>query len=165
MIARIICDSNIHDVLAADLKLKRLVDQAQADALIDVMTTHIQFDELAAVPAERDIGQTGSLTANRILTEVFVLDHSRLGEARLGSETSNAAFMELQGNSFKNTNDAIIGATALAHTDILVTNDVRFTNRFRKLAGSVQVMSSKEFGEYLVERQASASSQRNALTP
>ncbi len=146
---RVICDSNIHDAVAADGHLKSLIDQCRDCGLIILKTTHVQDTELSKIPDENDIGQKGAINAERIGTAVFVLGYSRLGEDRLGG--INAAFAALQKGNPKHTEDAMIGATAFSDADILVTNDSNFRKKFEKLKANTTVMSSAEFGSWLTD--------------
>jgi hypothetical protein len=149
MVIRVICDSNIHDAIAADAKLKQLVDQCQATGRITFKITHVQLGELAEIPSDRDIGQANAINAERIGPSIFVLGHSRLDEDRLGTAETNSAFAAIQKGSPRHTEDAMIGATALTDADILVTNDGNFSKKFEALGTNVKVMSSVEFAIYL----------------
>jgi predicted nucleic acid-binding protein len=149
MVKRVICDTNIHDAVAADADLKDLVERCQAAGQIVLTTTHVQLGELSRIPEPNDIGQANAIKAKRTGAAVFVLDYSRLDEDRLGSAETNAAFAALQKGNLHHTGDAMIGATALSDADILVTNDGKLRKRFEALKTHVQVMSSAEFKNYL----------------
>jgi hypothetical protein len=149
MVIRVICDSMIHDAIAADAKLKQLVDQRQAAGHVTFKTLHVQLEELAKIPSDRDIGQANAINAERIGSSVFVLDYSRLDEDRLGTDETNSAFDAIKKGNPRHTEDAMIGATALTDADILVTNDGDFRKKFEALGTNVRVMSSEEFAIYL----------------
>ena len=146
---RIICDSNVHDAVATDAVLKRLIDCCQTMGHIVLVTTPIQITELSRIPETENIGQASAISAKRIGSAVVVLDHSGYDEDRLGSDATNAAFSALQKGNAKHTVDAMIGATALSDADILVTDDRPFGKNFKALGTQVQVMSSIEFASYL----------------
>jgi predicted nucleic acid-binding protein len=149
MPTRVMCDTQVHDAVAADPQLKQVIEQRQAAGQISVSTTHIQIDQLAKIPATRDIGQAGAIAAERVGTGVFVLGHSRLSEDRLGDATLNATYTQLQKGNARHTEDAMIGATAVLEADILVTEDKTFRSRFKALGTNAQVMSVQEFATYL----------------
>jgi predicted nucleic acid-binding protein len=149
MAERVICDSNIHDAVARETALKNLIERAQVAGHIVLLTTHVQLTELSEIPVANDIGQAEAINAERTGAAVFVLDYSRLDEDRLGTPEADAAFAAIQRGNCQHTEDAMIGVTALADADILVTNDIDFKKRFDALQSRVQVMSSSEFEDHL----------------
>jgi predicted nucleic acid-binding protein len=146
---QILADTNIYDAVAADPKLKQLIEQCMAAGLIGFKITHIQFGQLEKIPANRDIGQSAAINAERTGVSVFLTDYSRAGEDRLASAETSAAFAAIQKGNPKHTEDAMIGATAIAEANILVTNDTTFRKRFEAIGSLVKVMSSAEFKAYL----------------
>ena len=149
---RIICDSNVHDAVATDAVLKRLIDCCQTMGHIVLVTTPIQITELSRIPETENIGQASAISAKRIGSAVVVLDHSGFDEDRLGSDATNAAFSALQKGNAKHTVDAMIGATALSDADILVTDDRPFG---KKIQGTGYASAS-----HVVDRICLVSSER-----
>jgi predicted nucleic acid-binding protein len=145
----IICDSNVHDAVAIDDGLKRLIDQCQKKGRIVLKTTPVQIAELSRIPDAKDTGQANAISAERIGSAVAVFDHSGFDEDRLGTDGANAAFEALKKGGANHVEDAMIGATALLDADILVTDDNTFRKRFEALGAPVQVMSSIQFRSYL----------------
>jgi hypothetical protein len=146
----IMLDSNVHDLVAKDATLKALIEQCQRDGRIRVLSTHIQADQLAAIPAERDIGQAVAVRSDHIPTSAAAWDVSRWDEAHWGSDAANNAFNKLAIGNPKHAADALIGVTALSEADILVTNEKKgFRNRFARLGSNVRVMSTMEFHAFL----------------
>jgi len=146
---RVILDSQIHDIVAADASLKQLIERCQSAGHITVLSTHVQGEELGKIPPHKDIGQATTVGAEQIGTSVFVLDYSYLDLDQLGTPAADAAFAQLQIGNLKHTEDAMIGTTALTDADILVTNDQKFRKGFEKLGSTVKVMSAAEFSTYL----------------
>ena len=137
MTVRITFDSNAFDFVAADPDLKSTIKECQDLGLISIWGTHIQGGELAAIPDSRNIGQAQTVAdINRTGTALFFCNFSHLGVDRLSSAESLAAFSAIQANNPKHTNDALIGATALVDTDMLVTDDGRLQSKFNQLDGS-----------------------------
>jgi hypothetical protein len=137
--------SNALPRLVTDTPRKKLIEQCQADGLIDLKTTHLQLSELSRIPEERDIGQADAIDVGKIGPGVFVLGYSRLSEDRLSDAKTNADFTALQKGNVKNTEDATIGVTAILVTDILVTNDVTLRKRIEALKTRFRVMTAAEF--------------------
>jgi hypothetical protein len=160
MTVRITFDSNAFDFVAADPDLKSTIKECQDLGLISIWGTHIQGGELAAIPDSRDIGQAQAVAdINRTGTALFFCNFSHLGVDRLSSAESLAAFSAIQANNPKHTNDALIGATALVDTDMLVTDDGCLQSKFNQLAGVAKAISLAEFVTYLTDLLADAKSQ------
>jgi predicted nucleic acid-binding protein len=149
MPVRVMIDTHIYDVVAADSEMKALIERRQLDGQIKLISTHIEAGELAKIPGDRDIGQATAVNTERVGAAVFVLDYSKLDEDRLGTEEANSAFSQIQKNNLRHTEDAMIGATALIEVDILVTDDDRFKRKFAALKSDIKMMSADEFGIYL----------------
>ncbi len=151
MADRVILDCMVYDAVAQDRRLKQLIEQCQRVCSLFVLSTHVETDQLAAIPADKDIGQANAVSVEPIPTPVCIIDHSRIDRSRIGTDALNAAYTKLRIGNPKHTDDAIIGTTAVSDADILVTDDKGFRNRFKKLRSSVRVMSSAEFATYLEE--------------
>jgi hypothetical protein len=117
--------------------------------LIGFKTTRIQLGELEKIPVNRDIGQNAAINAERTGLGVFFAGYSRVGEDQLGCADTYAAFAAIQKGNLKHTEDALIGATAIAEADIFVTNDATLRKRFEVIGSHVKVMSSAELKAYL----------------
>ncbi|MBI3702717.1 MAG: hypothetical protein HY244_02415 [Rhizobiales bacterium] len=142
-------DTDIHDTIAVDEEFARRIKQCQAAGHITLQSTHIQQEEIADIPTDRDIGQANVVDTQRIGASVLVWGKSLWGEDRWGTKDMNEAFVQLQKGNLKHTEDAMIGVTALTDADILVTNDQRFRTKFQSLTSRVIVMSSEEFAAFL----------------
>ena len=149
MPVRVMVDSNFYDALHADSEFKALVEKRQADGRLTILSTHVQETELAKIPQDRNVGQAQAVVAESVGASVFVLDYGMLDVDRFGTEESSDAYHRIHRGNNKNIEDAMIGATATTDADILVTNDKKFTSRFRELSGTVPVMNSVEFKDYL----------------
>lgn len=151
---KLMLDTNIHDKLhsetAVDESLKRLI----RDKKIELITTHIQQDELAMAP------EVTGPESEKIPTEGFILGVSRLGEATLGdgsttkkvptagavwgvSKWGEATWGDGSGqgisvNDIKtdkgnHAKDALIATTASHHADYLITEDKRLLKKLKQL--------------------------------
>ena len=112
---------------------------------IVLYATHVQLDEIRAtknIQRRIDLEKLFTEILNEQLpTQSFVLDISRLDEARLGNGEIYNQILNLlnQRNKRKanNVQDALIGETALANDLILVTEDSDLRNVIAGLGGSV----------------------------
>lgn len=130
---KLILDTNVFDILIADrISIKDFDLQKN-----EIFITHIQVDELnECSDSEKRARLFNVLTEIRPIkrtTESFIIGTSRIGEAKI-NDGSNL-IDKLRMNNFKNTNDAIIGETAIKNNLTLVTNDKKFKNKVIKLGG------------------------------
>jgi hypothetical protein len=153
MVETVMCDSMVHDAVAADVSLKRLIDKCLATGRIVFRTTRLQRAQLARISPENDVGQATAIDAEQIGLSIFFCGWSQVGVDRLGGPDTKAAFRALRKDNPKDSADALIGITALTHADILVTEDKRFANRFKNLKTNlkkrVKVMTVAEFTVHL----------------
>jgi hypothetical protein len=120
---RVMLDSNAFDALALDDAVRSKVERATIEGRLELIRTHIQDDEIEAIKNDDRRQALLSLTTRIEPTAVFVLDHSRLGLARLGSDEANAIYNEIAGPSLRHVPDAIIAVTAHDEGIPLVTNE------------------------------------------
>jgi predicted nucleic acid-binding protein len=123
-----------------------------------VYVTHVQIDELVAT--KKPTGRREDLLAvlkqidpARIATSVAVWNVSKWDEAEWGSEEDSLNYTSLLSilntvNKAKanNSKDALIGATALAHGMVLVTDDGDLAAAVGARGGTVMA-----FAEFLAE--------------
>jgi predicted nucleic acid-binding protein len=125
-------------------KLLRLVTEGR----IELLTTHIQRDEIMATRDEAKRARLMSLFTNAhlIRTKGVVVGISRFGEARLGSDEDHKLIDDIRGNRWdRDTEDSLIAATASGEADTLVTDDWRFIQRLGNAGGRCDVIKFSEF--------------------
>ena len=89
---RFFLDSNVYDEFLESEELLKLVLNAQARGLIELVGTHVEPDELQDTKQNKPnrgirlVSTHLELSPNQVDTEGFVLDVSRLDMARLFSE-------------------------------------------------------------------------------
>lgn len=123
---RFLVDSNVLDAIIDDGALP-LVRRLHERGALELLVTHVQEDELAAVPAPRR-ALLAAVPRTLIPTHGLILDVSRLDQARLGSE---GVIEALRAARRGGTPDALIGATAEGEGLALVTDDRRLRTRVR----------------------------------
>jgi len=143
---RVIFDSNIYDLIANENLNINLLSAKKED--FEFYITHIQTDEINKCSDEDKRARLflfiTKLSPVVIPTESFILDKSRLGEARLGDAK---ILEEIRKENLKHTEDALIGETAIKNNLILVTEDNRLKNKVNSLNG--KAISLREFKESL----------------
>lgn len=127
-------DSNVFDELVSgNLSLDLFESKS-----IKVYVTHIQIDQINKCT---NIEKRAKLflfmiqaKPEKVATESFIFGHSRLGFAKLGG---GGMIEILKAGNLKNTDDALIGETAIRNNLILITNDIDFRKKVMKLGGTV----------------------------
>lgn len=148
----VVFDSNVYDALADDETLLQSLTVALDSGRLRLFTTHVQRDELAAVP---DLQRRERLLAvlqlaEPVATGGLVMGSSRLAEARLLSEAGATLFDDKMRNGasdVRGTNDALIISTARFEEATLVSQDRRCRARARR--AGVPSIDVEEFVERL----------------
>jgi hypothetical protein len=129
---RAVLDSNAVDPLI-DLPGAYEAVRAGVDAgRVELLFTHVNIDELAAVP---DLDRRARLllvlaaVGRLVPTGAFAADFSRLSFARLSQDADVAE--ALRSGNVDHTRDALIAVTAVYEACALVTNERRLTARAR----------------------------------
>src|SRR6266540_5314667 len=103
-------DTNIFDKIIADDVCLELVRRLTAAGKIELVVTHIQEDELAAIQDDAKRQRMADVPRSFAPTSDFVLGVSRLGMARLGT---GALLEPIRATNWsKYTRDGLIAATA-----------------------------------------------------
>lgn len=118
-------DTMIFDRIVATRGLTRRIRRLVKAGALTILTTHIQEDELAAVPSWWKRARIARVPSVRVPTSEFVWDVSRFDEARLGT---GEPLEQIRGTK-THTKDGLIGATAFAESAVLVTEERRLTRR------------------------------------
>ena len=146
-------DSNVADELLPDPATLARLRLLSATGRITVSHTHVQVDELAAMPSDRadrraklleTLAASGSAQQ---ATAVFVFGVSRLDLALLASDEAAAVYGELAEGGASHVNDAIIATTAAARSEILVTGDRQLRGRAER--AGVECWTFDEFRRFL----------------
>lgn len=141
---RFLVDSNVYDqlVVAPERQIP-VIDCCEAGA-IELLMTHVQVDELMAMPDDSKHGRVLAIPFTQVPTYGMVLGTSRVGLARFGEPELIDAVRSDEGN---HVNDALLASTAKYEQAILVTNDRRLSNRAMEI--EVEVWDSSRFLGYL----------------
>lgn len=138
-----VLDTNAYDPLVASDEIEAVITRACHDGAIELLMTHIQYDELMAIPDVEKRRRTLSLPVVIVLTYGVVIGVSKIGLACVGESGKIEA---IRNGSLRHTNDALIAATAGYERATLVTNERRLRN-FATREG-LNVWSSAQFVTY-----------------
>lgn len=145
---KIVLDSMIFDLIVATDGLSNRIARSVEKGQIKILTTHVQEDQLTAMPGLQKLSKIAEVPREMIPTSVFFLDLSRLGMARLGDRDDRSIDQIRRGN-IEHTPDALIADTAQKYADVLVTEDATLAKRVRAEGFSVKVWSFKKLIEFV----------------
>ena len=128
MVTKVVLDCNVWDCLAADQAARERVRVLCESGCVDVLVPDTLLQELRRSPFN---GVPDWFPTTRTSDSVFVLDHSRLGSARLGNGETYTAH---RGRS-KSVRDSIIVDCADIEADVFVSEDRRARSRYARLRG------------------------------
>ncbi len=138
---RIMLDTMICDRLIATPMLNQL-NELVAFGELDILTTHVQEDELAGIRDPSKWAAASRVPRRGIPTAIFVVGISRLGLARLREPIQGGVeYDDIRTENGRHVRDAVIACTAARDADILVTEDRRLAHRVRRSAESLRVWS------------------------
>ena len=134
----VVLDSNIWDKLDVDElareSIRLLVKNDQLEVLVpDTLLRDLEASQFDGVP--------DWFPTSVVADGVFVLDHSRLGCARLGD---GSVYEDHKGES-RQVSDAVIVATVDAEADLFVSEDRRARNRYTRLRGEGRSLDYQRF--------------------
>ena len=145
-------DSNVFDKLVDDRDALALVRRLVESGEVVLLSTHVQADEIARTPDLERRALLMSIPVQHVPTFGFALDYSRLGAARLGD---SELLESLRRDNLENTEDALIGATAVFEQATLVSEDRTLAKRAR--AQGIDVLDWSQFHERMRELDGDAS--------
>lgn len=142
-------DTNANDAATSDEEYRQLLIWAQDSGYIQLITTHIQRDQIEAISDTQKRAEVENIhvSATQVATHGAVWNLSKWNEARFANEGELDKFLGSKIRNNRNLTDALIGLTALKDGNILITDDKSLGKRCQ--AQGVQVMRSEQFKDYL----------------
>jgi hypothetical protein len=120
--------------------------------VLRILTTHVQRDELAAIP---DVGKRQAVLCvpgQVVPTPGAVVGLSRIGQSRLGEGSAdNLDIPAIQKGNPKHSEDALIAVTAATEGCILVTEDAALAKKVLAKASKTQVWDFQMFAAHVAE--------------
>jgi hypothetical protein len=146
---RFMLDTMVFDLIVADAAFAEAVRGAVHNASITIVTTHIQEDQIAAMPAGEKRDAVERIPRRVVPTTGFALDVSRLDMARLADDETSAAIERIGRRKLRDVQDALIAATTPDEADALVTEDQTLRKRIRREGLELTLFSFEEFRAYV----------------
>jgi len=142
-------DVHVIDYLADHRDDRHLLQSAQHDGRVRLLSTHLLADELKAIPLAK-AERYGELEMVRVRlrfetvnTHGFVLDVSRLNGADMIGWDELPDYEALTTDNSKHAEDALLALTAREHEAVFVTTDRRAMKRAQDIG--VDVATPQEF--------------------
>jgi hypothetical protein len=152
---KIMLDTMQYDKLLDATETYDRLLKLQSERKIELLTTHIQRDELGAIGdvKKRTLLEAILTHARLIPTRGAILDKSRVGLARLGNDEDHSLIEHIRGEAWeRESNDALIAATAVKDADVFVTDDDTLTRRLKSYPGTkCEVMNFEELDKHLAK--------------
>lgn len=133
---------HIYDLISKSEEVKELISTLVKVKKIEILAPDMVVRELENSPFK---GHPDWFPSDKITDSTFILDHSRLDFARLGS---GDIYEKHKGESNK-ISDAIIADTAVSDADIFASNDKRCRNRLGNMPSSCTVYDFNDFIKFL----------------
>lgn len=151
---RIGIDSMIVDQIMETPGLLESIQRAAGSRRLTFIATHILHDQLAATqdPERREklLATLEALPKENIPTRGFVLDISRLDEARLGDGIeSGVSLGQVKTGGRGGRQDALVATTAAGDADLLVTEDETLAKKVRTVGANCEVWNFAKFVEFV----------------
>jgi hypothetical protein len=141
MTTKVVLDANVWDKLAEDQSARERVRSLCEASALEIIVPDRLLQELDASPFS---GVPDWFAVSVIPDSVFVLDHSRLGFARLGDGDVSAAH---KGKS-QQVSDAVIVDVADNDADVFVSEDRRARERYATLRDRGRAL---DYGRFRIE--------------
>jgi len=149
---RVMLDTNIFDKLLADPGAINVLNDLTKRSLVVILTTHVQADELAAIPdvnAARRVSLEAvyrQLDMTEIPTSGAIWGVSRFDRSMWGDGSGSLRIGDIMRSNPKDAEDALIAITAAASADIFVTAETKeLPNRIKAKGTALEVLSFEEF--------------------
>ncbi len=142
---RFMLDTMVFDRIVADAAFGEAVRAAVRSGSITIVTTHIQEDQIAAIPADEKRNAIMRIPRRVVPTTGFVLDVSRLGMARFADEETSATIERIGRRHLRTVKDALIAASTHDEAEALVTEDQMLRKRIRREGLKLTLFTFEEF--------------------
>ncbi len=143
-------DTQIYDQVITESGMTQLLNKLSTQGRLKILTTHIQQDEIKAIPDEEKKLAIQEIVTELVNTSGAVYGVSKWGMATWGDGSSGGfSIDEVRSESKGHTKDALIATTAARDADVIVTEDKRLVNRLKQLGVQTKVWSFADLKTHL----------------
>lgn len=145
---KVMLDTNVYDRIVETPGMTERLNELSAEGKLAILCTHVQEDELSRIRDPERRQQVFRIRTARVVTSGAVVGVSKVGLSSFGDCSSSGVSIGAVRRRFgRHAKDALIGATAAQHADVLVTEDRPFRNRMRSLGASCEVWDFEDLKE------------------
>ena len=148
---KIMLDSSIFDRIVTTTK--GLIDDLillTTDEKIDIVTTHVQEDELNRIHDAQKRNAVMQVPRQVIKTGGAIYGVSKYGQAKYGDGgVQGYGHQDVHKGNPKHAEDALISITALKQMDVFVTEDKTLYNKVTRMSTSLKVWPFQDFVNYI----------------
>ena len=147
-------DGNVFDELLINAELKRLMFKFSHAGLIRLISTHVEKDEIDAIPFEKAEKWAqinvlrGELKISQVPASGLLLDLSKLGETKFISHQEMEKLVNSINGNLNYINDSVLAMTAKENDATLITNDVKLLKKANSVIGA-KAIDCNTLGEIL----------------
>lgn len=143
-------DTQIYDLIAETQGLIDALNDLQDQGHLEILSTHIQEDELAGIKDADKAALIALLNRKCVPTAGAVYGLSQYGAATYGDGSSSGISIEqVCSPSGRHIEDALIATSASQHAEVLVTVDGRLSRRLRSVKPRCYVWSFERLKEWV----------------
>jgi predicted nucleic acid-binding protein len=148
----VMLDTNIYDRIVETPGMASALDQLTAAGRIQILTTFIQQDEIAAIPDVVKRSKVKSVRTTKVTPTAGMYGVTPYGESPYGCDGSEGVLPvdALMSRSGKRWQDALIASTASAKADVLVTEDADLKSRVARAGIRCEVWGYECFRQYIL---------------
>ena len=148
---KVMFDTNANDAAGLDQDFRNLLIWAQDNKIIELVTTHIQIDQIGAIEDcdKREIPGCINVSAGTTETCGYIPGISKYGWARQAPKENFGEFLGNKIHNRRNLSDALIAITAKEKADIFVTDDGPLFKRTQEKVKTLKTFKSIEFKKFL----------------
>ena len=150
--AKIMLDTQIYDCIVSEPGLAERLNLLSKAGKLEILTTHIQQDEIAAITDEPKRTTAQQIMARCVPTSGAIWGVSKWDMCTWGDGSAGGfGIDEVRSPSKGHTADALIATTAAKDADVLVTEDGRLTKRLKTLNSQCKIWGYTRFRAYILE--------------
>jgi rRNA-processing protein FCF1 len=147
---KVMLDSNIFDRIVTTQGLVDDLILLAADEKIDIVTTHVQEDELNRIPDTEKRNAVMQVPRQVIKTGGAIYGVSKYGQAKYGDgSVQGYSHRDVHKGNPKHAEDALISLTALKQVDVFVTEDKTLRKKVTQMSTSLQGWSFQDFVNHI----------------
>jgi predicted nucleic acid-binding protein len=146
---RFMLDTMIFDHIVADAAFAEVVQDAARRGSMTIVTTHVQEDQIAAIPDDEKREAISRIPRTVVRTTGLALGVWRLGMAEFADKKTNVTLERIGRRHLRTVKDALIAASARDKADAIVTEDKALRKRVLREGLNTTLLTFEEFRNHV----------------